>query len=290
MSAKRRLWSIVGNSQRLDGGAMFGNAPRALWQRWIGPDEQNRIPLGCRALLIEEAHRLILVETGIGAFFPPELRERYGVVEPGHLLLENLAAAGFAEQDIDVVLLSHLHFDHAGGLLSPYRHDEPPRLCFPKARYLVGRRAYERARQPHLRDRASFIAELPSLLERSGRLELLEGEQCARLGPDYRLRYSDGHTPGLTLLEVPSEGGPVVFGGDLVPASPWVHLPITMGYDRFPELLVDEKQALLEELLDRGGCLFFTHDSELAMARLRRDERGRFTVGERWAALEGYEA
>ena len=101
-----KLWSILGNSQKLDGGAMFGNAPRALWQRWAQVDEGNRIDLACRALLASPLNgRTVLFETGIGAFFPPDLRERYGVVEQRHVLLDSLRDAGFLHGDIDVVVL-----------------------------------------------------------------------------------------------------------------------------------------------------------------------------------------
>src|SRR5580765_7699594 len=100
-----KLWSILGNSQKLDGGAMFGNAPRAVWQQWLAPDELNRIPLACRALLASPINgKTVLFETGIGAFFEPKLRERYGVVESQHVLLDSLRAAGFSHEDIDVVV------------------------------------------------------------------------------------------------------------------------------------------------------------------------------------------
>ena len=291
---RRRLWSILGNSQRLDGGAMFGNAPRAVWERWIAPDDRHRIPLACRAMLIEETHpdrsvRRILFETGIGAFFAPKLRDRYGVVEDEHVLLSSLERAGTRHDEIDVVVLSHLHFDHAGGLLAAYEEDAqghamPARLLFPKATFVVGSEAWERAKSPHARDRASFIPELVLLLESSGRLELVPGARSRTLGPDYVLHRSDGHTPGLVLAEVPSTEGPVVFAADLIPGRPWVHVPITMGYDRWPEKLIDEKSALLAELLLRRGRLFFTHDPQTALGGVARDESGRFGVGETWDA------
>jgi glyoxylase-like metal-dependent hydrolase (beta-lactamase superfamily II) len=274
-----QLWSITGNSQQLDGGAMFGNAPKALWSRWIAPDEQNRIPLACRCLLAKDLDgRNVLFETGIGAFFEPALRERYGVVEERHVLLESLAQAGLSHEDIDVVVLSHLHFDHAGGLLAAWEEGEPPGLLFPKATYVVGAGHWRRAQQPHPRDRASFIPELQALLEDSGRLELVDGEYAKALGRSVRFSYSDGHTPGLMLAEV----GGVVFCADLIPGRSWVHLPITMGYDRFPEALIEEKRAFLEDKLARGIELFFTHDHDCALARVVRDERGRYgTADER---------
>jgi len=282
---QRRITPVLGNSQKLDGGSMFGNCPRAVWERWMPPDEQGRIPLACRAMLVEELEgaevvRRLLFETGIGAFFEPKLRARYGVVESEHVLLRELAALGLSDADVDVVVLSHLHFDHAGGLLAAWADGEEPHLLFPNATFVVGREALERAQQPHARDRASFIPALPDLLEQSGRLEIVDGERSGTLGDDYRLHYSHGHTPGLMMAEVDrGADGPLVFVGDLMPGRPWMHVPITMGYDRYPELLIDEKRALLEDLLARSGAVFFTHDPEVAIARVERDERGRFVPG-----------
>ena len=282
-----KLWSIEGNTQKLDGGSMFGNAPRTMWTKWAQPDDLNRIRLATRALLATPLNgRTVLFETGIGAFFEPKLRERFGVSEDRHVLLDSLRDAGFDHADIDVVVLSHLHFDHAGGLLAPWTEGRAPELLFPNATFVVGRTHWQRAIHPHPRDRASFIPELPGLLEASGRLEFVEEGATATpaLGDAVRFHYSDGHTPGMMLAEIlgpdTRDGQPhggVVFCADLVPGLPWLHVPITMGYDRCPEQLINEKQALLEDLLARDVHLFMTHDPDIALVQLARDDKGRFT-------------
>lgn len=282
-----KLVSIEGNTQRLDGGAMFGNCPRAVWDRWADVDAQHRIPLACRALLVREPARNVLLEAGIGAFFEPKLRERFGVQEEGHVLLESLAKAGLRPEQVDVVVLSHLHFDHAGGLLTAWKDGEALGLVFPNASYVVSERAWARANAPHSRDRASFIPELQGLLETTGRLEIVgEGERSDTLGPAYSFTLSEGHTPGLMLTRV--EGwseGPITFLGDLVPGVPWVHLPITMGYDRYAELVVDEKKRLLDRIIAEDGWAFFTHDPKVAAARIERDAKGRYRTRDERAAL-----
>lgn len=276
----RTLTTLQGNSQKLDGGAMFGNAPKALWQRWMQPDELNRIDLGCRALLVQEEGRNILIEAGIGAFFSPEMKERFGVQESHHVLLDSLAKQGLTDQDIDIVVLTHLHFDHAGGLLSAWQDGEPAQLLFPNAQFITGAGQWQRANNPHARDRASYIPELLALLKNCGRLHLVEDDSASfpLLGDGWRLHWSHGHTPGQMLPEVAMPDGPVVFPGDLIPGAPWVHLPITMGYDRFPEGLIEEKQALLNDLYARNGRLVFTHDPKVAIGGISRDDRGRYSV------------
>ena len=284
----KQLYSVQGNSQKLDGGAMFGNAPKALWARWVTVDEQNRIDLGCRALLVREQSgeqtRHILFEAGIGAFFEPRLRERYGVVETEHVLLQSLAAIGITPEQIDVIVLSHLHFDHAGGILAAWQDGQPMRLVFPNAHYVVGEEAWQRALQPHPRDKASFIPGLTELIAATGKLERVSNAHSSVLGAGYRFHHSDGHTPGMLLAEIEMPAGPVVFCADLIPGTPWVHIPITMGYDRYPELLINEKRVLLDDLIHRNGRLFYTHDPKVALSGLSRDETGKYSAKEPQAA------
>ncbi len=265
---------------------MFGNAPKAMWEKWISPDERNRIPLACRCLVIQDGDKVILCETGIGAFFAPALRERYGVVEPHHVLIDSLAEIGITPEDVNVIIFSHLHFDHAGGALAAY-DGTPPRLVFPEATYVVGAEAWQRAVSPHARDRASFIPGMTELLAGSGRLELAASDRAAALGDGFRFHRSSGHTPGLLLTEIAMPGGPVFFASDLIPGKAWVHLPITMGYDRYPELLIDEKTVILGDLENRGGRVFFTHDPNYALARVVKDAKGRFSTSDEQPELRG---
>lgn len=275
----QHLIPINGNSQKLDGGAMFGHVPKAVWSQWIAPDEKNRIRLACRALLVQEENRNILLEAGVGAFFDPALRDRYGVEESEHVLLQSLNQVGMTENDIDIIIISHLHFDHAGGLLSAWKQGESLKLLFPNARYIVSQAAWERANHPHVRDRASFIPQLNELLHASQRLIIIDEEKNAILGDRYSFMFSHGHTPGLlhTIIHTDNDGS-VIFASDLIPGSHWVHLPVAMGYDRLAELLIDEKKAMLEYAVKHNARLFYTHDPVVSSSRVCQDKTGKFTA------------
>ncbi len=271
-----KILPISGNYQMLDGGAMFGNVPKILWSRWFKSNANNQIKLACRGLLIQEENRNILLETGIGAFFDPVLRKRYGVEEDKHVLLESLDFLGLQHTDIDIVILSHLHFDHAGGLLTKWRQDHKHDLLFPNARYVISHDAWQRAKNPHIRDRASFIQELVELLEESCRIEIVNTSFSSLLGEDYLLHYTQGHTPGLLHTEICTSRGSILFCSDLIPATEWVHLPITMGYDRYPELLINEKKELLSYAIKKNCRLFYTHDPNVIFSNVEQDDKGKF--------------
>lgn len=261
----------------------------------VPPDDAGRILLACRAVLVDDGSRKILLETGIGAFFEPKLKARYGVVEDRHVLLDSLAVVGLRHSDIDVVVLSHLHFDHAGGLFAVYEPGRPRELLFPNASIVVGRQAFERARHPHRRDRASFVPGLTELLEASGRLVLVEtgAARTDVLGDHFRFTETDGHTPGLLHTTVLGARRRLFYCSDLVPGIPWVHAPITMGFDRFPERLVDEKMEILDGLVQDDALLAYVHDPSVAFGRVERDENGDFRgTGPRsddvgWLDLDG---
>tara|TARA_B100001248_G_scaffold262722_1_gene261574 strand:- start:14066 stop:14938 length:873 start_codon:yes stop_codon:yes gene_type:complete len=283
-----KVSSVEGNTQKLDGGAMFGNAPRAVWEKWIPADDRGRIPLSCRCLLVQMDNKNILVEAGIGAFFEPKLADRFGVQNSDrHMLLENLAAKGLEPEDIDYVLLSHLHFDHAGGLLPSYKEMQAgnQELVFPKAKFLVGEKAWERAIDPHPRDRASFIPLLNQKLEESGRLEILKQQEWQTYD-NFHFFLSNGHTPGQYISILQGQNKKIAFCGDLIPGKAWMHIPITMGYDRFPELLIDEKKEFYQLMQAENDLLFFTHDPEFAAATFMQDEKGKIQAKDCFAQLD----
>lgn len=268
-----QLFSLPCNSYRLDGGAMFGNAPKALWERWMPADEENRIALATRALLVLTGKETILFEAGIGAYLDPKFRARFGVQGAENVLLESLAAHNVTPADVTHIFISHLHFDHAGGLLSAWQEGREPELLFPKALYHVGQAAWERATHPHPRDRASFIPALHRQMEASGRLKLVDPSQVLSFH-DLELHFfpSEGHTPGLLCADLRFGGSRLVFPSDLVPGSAWLHLPISMGYDRFPERLIDEKRTLLTSLAEEDAWIYYVHDPLHAASKVKWDD------------------
>lgn len=275
-----RATAVESNRQMLDGGAMFGNAPKAVWEKWAEPDHKNRIELACRSLLIETDQRKILCEVGVGNFFEPKLAKRFGIQDPErNLLLENLQRLGVSPNEIDTVILSHLHFDHAGGLLPHYETFQSGKfsLNFPNAVYIVGEKAFARAEKPHPRDRASFVPEMVRELKNSGRLILVSQDTSEiKEVAGTKVFFSEGHTPGQMHTMFCGKKRNIVFMGDLIPGTAWVHVPITTGYDRFPERVIDEKVEFLKEADQNSWVLFYTHDPRFAASEVRADENGRY--------------
>ncbi|MBM3199994.1 MBL fold metallo-hydrolase [Candidatus Woesearchaeota archaeon] len=265
-----KVCSVRGNDFKLDGGAMFGHAPKPTWKKWIKPDKLNRISLASRSLYVKTLDYHIVCEAGIGNFLEDNLAKRYGADNSEHKLIENLKFIGIKEDDVDYVILSHLHFDHAGGLIS--KGTNPFELHFPNATYIVSKEQFERASNPHIRDRTSFIRGLTDSLEKSGRLTLVDKEKISQLDGVVSFYYSQGHTPGQLHSLFHGDKEKVFFAGDLAPGIDWLNLPITMGYDRQPETLVEEKKKIFYKAVQEKWLMFYTHDPFIAASRISADK------------------
>ncbi|RDI95562.1 MBL fold metallo-hydrolase [Meiothermus sp. QL-1] len=263
------IWVLSDGELWLDGGSMFGVVPRVLWAKLAPPDEQNRIRLGLNPLLVRAGKQFILVETGIDRKPGEKFRRLYGLGE-GHPLLDQLALLGLEPRDISLVVHTHLHFDHAGlntrweeGRLVP---------TFPKARHVVQKQELEDALHPHERSQASYRPENVEPLLEAGRLELVEGQ--AELLPGLRVLPAPGHTLGMQVVELESEGQRLAYTGDLVALRAQVPLPYIPAFDLYPMTTLETRRRLYERWLAEGYLLCFAHEPQNPLARLAVGEKG----------------
>lgn len=247
---------------RLDGGSMFGSVPKPLWSKLQPPDDRNRIRLAMRCMLLVGHGRVVLVDDGIGAKFPPKLADIYGI-EPEPSLERSLADLGLGVEDVTDVVLTHLHFDHAGGSTREDGGRRVPRL--PRARYAVQRRNLDNARRPNPRERASYLPENFEPLCSAGVLDLWDGPGAP--WPGVEVIPADGHTRGQQLVRVSGPEGAVTFVADLVPTASHVRIPFVMGYDVAAIETMDEKRAVLARAAAEGAWILLEHDPAIAFAR-----------------------
>jgi glyoxylase-like metal-dependent hydrolase (beta-lactamase superfamily II) len=269
-----RLDVVSDGTFRLDGGAMFGVVPRVLWERVFPPDEKNRIRLGLNCLLVRTGEETVLVDTGIGEKWSDREREMYGVAHETTVPSE-LERLGLTVDDVDVVVCTHLHFDHAGGNT---RRDASGAVVatFPRARYVVQAGELATARDPHERERASYMPENWEPLVASGQLETVDGE--AEIVPGVRVFPVRGHNDWTQLVEVESEGERAVYFADIVPTTRHLKPAWVMGYDLYPVELLERKKALLGRAVDEAWLCVFEHDHETPVARLVREDGGKITT------------
>lgn len=275
------LTTVSGGRFRIDGGTMFGVVPKPLWERVAPPDERNTIPQATNCLLVRSPGRVVLIDAGYG----PKLAEkqrRHIDAEAGDPLAESLAAAGVAPEQVDVVLLTHLHFDHAGGAT---RYDEGGHLVptFPNAEYVVQRTEWEFASADLPELRGAYPPENFLPLAEGGRLRLIDGDVEAV--PGIRSHVTGGHTPGHQAFVVESDGEAAVYLGDVCPTTRHLRTLWCMGYDL--DLLATRraKRTLLGRIADEGLLALFDHDAETAAARVRRDSAREFVAKDTVAKL-----
>ncbi len=267
-----RIHAIDAGRQRLDGGAMFGVVPKPLWERRVPADARNRIPLALRCLLIEAPDALVLVDTGAGNKEGDKFREIYGLENEGSptLLEDGIRSAGFQPEDIDLVVMTHLHFDHAGGG-TVLREDGTVVPSFPTARYVVQRGELEFSRRRNERIRASYIPRNVDAVIEAGLWDVAEGDELVTRG--VRLLCSPGHTPHHQCVLIESDEETACFLADACPTTAHVSLPWIMGYDIEPLVSLETKRTLWENARNGEWLLIFEHDTELAWGHLEEDLR-----------------
>lgn len=280
-----RLTPLMEARFGLDGGAMFGIIPRPLWNRTNPADAQNRIDMACRCLLVEYADRRVLVDCGMGVKWSEKEREIYNIRAQDPGLRGALAGHGLTPEQIDDVILTHLHFDHAGGVseyageVEPGDPDAPVRASFPNARHWVQARNWAWAMGPSARDAGSYRKVDFAFFDTAHDappMELVDG--IAEIMPGIEVLPSHGHTFGMQMVKIRTANHTFVYVADLIPTTSHLRDPYVMGYDLQPLVTVDEKRALLHEARRNDWILIFEHDPHTGMGRVELDSRGRPVV------------
>jgi len=256
---------------RLDGGAMFGVIPRVLWQKENQPDEKNRIIMALNTLLIIGDGRVILIDTGIGEKADDKFSRIYAIDHSRHSLLKALAEHNVQPEDVTDVILTHLHFDHAGGA-TYYDSDGNLRLQFPNATHYIQKKQLEWSQKRFEKDRASYLSENIEPLVKSKNLKLLKGPTSLFDGVE--ILTSDGHTIAQQLVLISGEEGKLLYAADLIPMAAHVPIPWVMAYDLYPVTTIEEKKMLLRQAVEEGWTVFFEHDPRLPCATIEYTDRG----------------
>jgi glyoxylase-like metal-dependent hydrolase (beta-lactamase superfamily II) len=256
MVAGYKISSIVVDDFALDGGAMFGSVPKTLWSKKIEPDAKNRIPLSCRLLILEKDDQKVVIDLGVGAKWKEKHRDIYDITNKTELVS---ALAGVSD-----ILITHLHFDHVGGI-SKLADDQSLELNFPQANVFVSKSNYEYAQNPSRREVASYLEENLKPLGQS-KLNLfsdgdvlLDGIQC---------HIANGHTEGLAWFEVSDSNSTVVYPSDLLPTSHHIPVPYVMGYDICAKTSLDEKEQFLAQAQKNNWIVVFEHDRHVEAGRI----------------------
>ena len=251
----------------LDGGAMFGVVPKALWEKTNPADERNRITLATRGIVVRGRGLTILVDVGSGDKGSAKFNDIYGIdaKRPDTVL----QAMGIEPDEVTHVVISHLHFDHCGGSTMVQGDTVVP--TFPKARYLIQKRQYAHAMHPTPRDRASFMPANYEPLEATGQLDLVDG--VVEITKDVSLIVSDGHTVGQQMLRIHGPERDLIYLADLVPTVSHLPIPYVMAYDMYPVTTMEEKQIILDDAAENGHILVFEHDPFHAAAIITKEGR-----------------
>jgi len=266
-----KIYPIETGNFKLDGGAMFGVVPKSLWQKTNPADANNLISMSMRCMLIEDGEKLTLIDTGLGAKQSEKFFGYYYLF--GDFSLDtSLAKHGFHRDDITDVFLTHLHFDHCGGVIqwnANRTHYEP---AFKNAKFWSNENHWQWATNPNPREKASFLKENINPIEESGQLNFVRGNGFDQLG--FEVLFMDGHTEKQMLPKLRIGDQTLVFMADLLPTVGHIPLPYVMGYDTRPLLTLQEKELFLNEAADNNYLLFLEHDAYNALLTVTHTEKG----------------
>lgn len=264
------LTSLSDGIHYLDVGAYFSVVPKTLWAKKLQPDENNRVPSGLNSVLIRTGDKNILIETGIGNKLPQKMAQIYGM--PAELL-DSLHGAGLAPEDIDIVINSHLHFDHCGW--NTIRQNGTVKPTFPNAKYYAQEGEWQHAHEDQ-RDSVSFFTENYDPLVESGQMQLLRGS--AEILPGISVEIYPGHTRDMQAIYVSSGGKIACYISDLIPTSNHLDLYWLMSFDLYPVQSVESRKRFYSRAIPEKWLVMFTHDHEIPWGYLEKDERGKVVM------------
>jgi glyoxylase-like metal-dependent hydrolase (beta-lactamase superfamily II) len=266
-----KIYPIETGNFKLDGGAMFGVVPKTIWQRTNPADINNLIDMSMRCMLIEDGNRLLLIDTGLGAKQSDKFFSYYYLF--GDFSLDSsLAKLGFHRDDITDVFLTHLHFDHCGGVIEWNSQKTVLQPAFKNAKFWSNDNHWKWATDPNPREKASFLKENINPIEESGQLNFIHENALEQIGFD--VLFMDGHTEKQMLPKLKYQGKTIVFMADLLPTVGHIPLPYVMGYDTRPLLTIKEKAIFLTEAADNNYYLFLEHDAYNEICTVQHTEKG----------------
>jgi glyoxylase-like metal-dependent hydrolase (beta-lactamase superfamily II) len=255
----------------LDGGAFFGVVPKVMWERKLPADDKNRVPTGLNSVVVRTGEKTILIETGIGNKLPEKMAKIYN--QPAQLL-DNLASAGIAPEDIDIVINSHLHFDHCGW--NTIRNGDKVVPTFPKAKYYAQEGEWRHARQQHERDAVSYLTANYDPLVETGQMELLNGNH--EIVPEVWVEIFPGHTENMQAVVLRSGGKTACYISDLIPTRAHLDPTWVMAFDLSPIATIDNRKRYYARAIPEKWLTIFTHDSQIPWAYIELDEKGKLAA------------
>ncbi len=270
------LYPVKAGNFKLDGGAMFGVVPKTLWQKTNPADQNNLIDIAARCLLVEDGDRLVLIDAGMGDKQSEKFFGYYSLWGDDNLD-KSLQSIGFHRNDITDVFITHLHFDHCGGVVQ-WNHDRTGyELAFKNAKVWSNKEHWQWAVEPNAREKASFLKENILPIQESGQLNFIERthktfQKDSELG--FGVLFANGHTEKQMIPHIEYKGKTIVFMADLLPTAGHVPLPYVMGYDTRPLLTLDEKKLFLENAADNNWYLFLEHDAHNEIITVKHTEKG----------------